>query len=314
MAADSFDVPPWVRAVRLRDAILWCDRAIESHAELIGHPVRESDLPPNQTAIALAKMLPDIGLAELVGDVPIEDCGTHQQAVAIVGKFRRIMAEALAPLDEATKQETDESLRDLRAVSAASGLDPEHLAETIRAVAYWCNSEAEAMRALLRHAHDIQPEACRTIVQLLIRHLKSAGQSVLAATIDYVSDAYANPMPVIGLLTEIHGKLERIAHSLEISPESPQATEAAQPYVAPTVTPKDRYVSPAQIDILLALKRATRPLTKERLAAAVGLDGPHGGFGRDLRRLKAIGFINNRGHGYFLTNEGQTEATTRAPQ
>jgi hypothetical protein len=102
--------------------------------------------------------------------------------------------------------------------------------------------------------------------------------------------------------------------NVQPKPAAPIKLAVVPPPTAPLETGwADSYLSPAQVDILLALhKAAGRLLTKQKLAEAVGLNGPSGGFGKDTKRLKGLELIDNRGHGYFLTEKGKSEAERRA--
>jgi hypothetical protein len=94
-------------------------------------------------------------------------------------------------------------------------------------------------------------------------------------------------------------------------PSNPQPESDQSPLAGP-IQGDDEYLSPPEIEILTALSKSKKPLTKQALAEAVGLDGPHGAFGRNLRHLKTLELIDNRGYGYFLTERGRLAAAKHA--
>jgi hypothetical protein len=281
------------RAAKTREAIDWCKQMLHAHGQAIGTDAAWGSLKSSQTASALAQKLVPIGLADHASMLPLRAYQTHQDIVGLLNRYVPILehhAQQLAPPIGPAR------LARLPAQQVALN------AAMAREAADWCKTQAGGIRALLRFS-DVPPQSCRNVIAALVQILSIAGQSALLVGVDLTSSNYDNPMPVIGLLAQVSTDLERIVSKLE----SPPSHDASPPLVD-----QPEYLSPAQVDILVALLKARTPLKKEQLAAAVGLKEPHGSFGRDLKRLKTRGLIDNRRHGYFLTERGAAKAGRRA--
>jgi hypothetical protein len=293
-------------AVKMSEAIHWCETCLAHHGQWIGKDGADASgaLKPRDTATVLVKMLADFGLGDYAAAIPIDHFTTHQLVVGLLTEYKNRFSETRRRIRESPTVSGPAPLREFFAPSSPSPAidsDRTRKAALAREAADRCKGEAGGIQALLRVA-DVPPQSCRNVVATLIRMLVRAGQTTLCDGIDLTSAEYDKPLPVIALLAQMSERLERAASELESQPS----------HVAlPPSVDQHEYLSPAQAEILIALLKARNPLKKEQLAAEVGLKEPHGSFGRDLKRLKALGLIDNRRHGYFLTIPGSEEARRR---
>ncbi len=73
--------------------------------------------------------------------------------------------------------------------------------------------------------------------------------------------------------------------------------------------PQSRALRPSEIEILKALAQCPTGLTKDNLAHAIGLDGPHGALGREwIPNLISHGYIVSGGKGSASKGYRITEA------
>jgi hypothetical protein len=86
-------------AAKLREAILWCETNIRLHAQWIG-TISESQLQPNETALALIKMLVDLGLGNEAAKINIPQYSSHQKIVGLLTTYKMAFIGAFNDLKE----------------------------------------------------------------------------------------------------------------------------------------------------------------------------------------------------------------------
>jgi hypothetical protein len=93
-----------IRAERLRELIDWCDKGVLYHSQWLG--VVGPDHETGARALELTQRLVGVGLAEMVGDIPlIGRRYSHQSIVALLAKYSRILGEELEKLERVLAQD-----------------------------------------------------------------------------------------------------------------------------------------------------------------------------------------------------------------
>jgi hypothetical protein len=166
-------------------------------------------------------------------------------------------------------------------------------AERAADLAMWCGHAIKrllpelAHRRMFAHHYPFGDPNVRAEMVGLVTHLANLGlgESIRRIDIDKVWSA----KDAIAELAEIKGAAEAVV------------AESAKSH-GPTIEKFDE----ADVEILRAIGAAKMRLTKEKLAEALGLNQPHGGLGKRLKRLQEAAYIRSgRGTGYVLLEKGK---------